>query len=94
MNWKSERWILGTLLIHQPSLGAQDKSAWADSLYRQAVSRLATAPPEESIQAFQTVLKTDWDHAPAHHELAKLYLETGTVAGRMRAKSPSNVRLI
>lgn len=77
-------WV--SVLILLSSAEARDTSEKTDSLYQHATVGLGAASPDESIKAFQAVVRSDWDHAPAHYDLAKLYLERGTLQSRLRAE--------
>ena len=57
-----------------------------DSLYREALAQVGQAPPEKSIEAFELVLKLEWNHAPAHYEIAKQYMEMNTPLTRQSAR--------
>ena len=57
----------------------------ADSLFQAAVEQIGRVPVKESIRAFRRVLKADPDYAPAHHEIAKLYIDLKTPESRQQA---------
>jgi len=58
----------------------------ADSLFQAAMGQVGRAPVKESLKAFEHVLKADWNYAPAHYEMAKLYTSLNTVVDRQRAR--------
>lgn len=66
--------------------GAGTNDARRDSLYREAVARVGQVQPKASIEAFEQVLKRDWKFAPAHYEIAKLYMELNTPLTRQSAR--------
>ena len=55
-------------------------------LYEAALVRIGSVTVEESFEAFRAVLKADWEFAPAHYEIAKLYLSLETPMDRQRAR--------
>ncbi|MCY3766471.1 MAG: GWxTD domain-containing protein [Gemmatimonadetes bacterium] len=57
-----------------------------DSLYRETLAKVGKVPPEASIEAFERVLKFNWKFAPAHHEIAKRYIELNTPLTRQSAR--------
>ena len=57
----------------------------ADRLYESALEQVGRVTVEQSLQAFRDVLKADRDYAPAHYEIAKLYLSLGTPMDRESA---------
>ena len=65
---------------------AASKPQHADSLYQTALARVESVSVKESLEAFRDVLKVDWNHAPAHYEIAKLYMSMGTPLGRQSAR--------
>ena len=58
----------------------------AVSLYEAALVQVESVSIEESLDAFLTVLKADRNHAPAHYEVAKLYMSMDTPLGRQSAR--------
>ena len=65
------------------TLGAEIR---ASTVFSKADSLFLLALHEGSADAFQRVLKADPNYAPAHHELAKLYLSLDTPSDRKRAE--------
>ncbi|MSS72839.1 MAG: tetratricopeptide repeat protein [Candidatus Latescibacteria bacterium] len=65
--------------------GAMTTKEKADSLYRAALEQVGQAPVQESLTAFRRVLKADWNYAPAHFEMAKLYMALKTPLDRQSA---------
>ena len=65
-------------------VAASTKQA-AERLYETALEQVGRVTFEESVKAFRKVLKADRDHAPAHYEIAKLYLSLGTPMDRESA---------
>ena len=66
---------------------ALSKSARMDSLYLKATAQVRKVSPTESIKAFEEVLKLDWEFAPAHFQIAKLYMEMNTPLTRQSARN-------
>jgi len=58
----------------------------ADSLYWASVAQVGAASSSERIKRFEDVLNADRGYAPAHYELAKLYLSLNTPEDRQRAE--------
>ena len=58
----------------------------ADRLYETAMGQLGSVTVEESFEAFHSVLNADRDFAPAHYEIAKLYMSMDTPLGRQSAR--------
>ncbi|MCY3764681.1 MAG: hypothetical protein OXH06_04560 [Gemmatimonadetes bacterium] len=59
----------------------------AEKLYDAAMEQVGSVASEESIKAFQRVLKADRNYAPAHYEIAKLYMSLDTLStGRASAQ--------
>ena len=65
---------------------AAGKKQYADTLYQTALVQVGSVSIEESLDAFRTVLKADRNHAPAHYEMAKLYMSMDTPLGRQSAR--------
>lgn len=65
---------------------SEERRAQADSLYAVAIRDTAGLPLKERIRRFKQVLKLNYKHAPAHHALARCYIEQGSVASRMSAE--------
>ncbi len=63
------------------------RQAQADSLFQAALREAAGRPLHERIAQFRKVLKLDYGHAPAHHQLARCYVEQGTPYSRQAAES-------
>jgi GWxTD domain-containing protein len=57
-----------------------------DSLFQTALAQAGRVPARESLKAFERVLKVDRNYAPAHYEMAKLYMSLNTVADRQQAR--------
>lgn len=55
--------------------------------YFEALEQVGHVPVEESLKAFREVLKVDRDFAPAHYEIAKLYMSLGTPMDRQSARN-------
>ncbi len=71
------------------SVAAGDKRL-AERLYETAMEQAGGVSAKESINAFQRVLKADRDYAPAHYEIAKLYMSLDTPMDRDRAMKAVN----
>ncbi|MBI2952083.1 hypothetical protein HYY27_08315, partial [bacterium] len=56
---------------------SKERRAQADSLYAAAIREAAGLPLKERIRRFKQVLKLSYRHAPAHHALARCYIEQG-----------------
>lgn len=69
---------------------ALSKSARMDLLYLKATAQVGKVSPTESIKAFERVLKLDWEFAPAHDQIAKLYMEMNTPLTRQSARNALN----
>ena len=74
-----------TLLV-AGELHGTTKDARVDSLYREALAQVGQVPPKVSINAFEHVLKLDWKFAPAHYQIAKLYINMNTPLTRQSAR--------
>ncbi len=57
----------------------------ADRLFEKALEQVGRVTVEESLKAFREVLKADRDHAPAHYEIAKLYMSLDSPLDRESA---------
>ena len=57
----------------------------AERLYETAMEQVGRVSAKESIKAFQRVLRADTDFAPAHYEIAKLYMSLDTPMDRQSA---------
>ena len=66
--------------------GGKYRKDQADSLYQDALRGVGRVPVKESVRAFRRVLKADRRYAPAHNELAKLYMSRNTLQGRVDAR--------
>ncbi len=86
------RHLLVSMLMFQSASDvlALSKSARVDSLYREALTQIGQVPPKEGINAFEQVLKLDWEFAPAHYQIAKLYNEMNTPLTRQSARNALN----
>ena len=62
---------LGFFLVAPIAAG---KKHVADRIYETAMERIESVTVADSIRAFRRVLKADRNYAPAHYEIAKLYL--------------------
>ncbi len=80
--------IVALLVTGEVRAGKTDASV--DSLYREALAQVGQAPPKEPIEAFERVLKLDWKFAPAHYQIAKLYIEMNTPLTRQSARKALN----
>lgn len=58
----------------------------AETLYESALEQVGSVSVEESVESLRRVLKADPDHAPAHYEMAKLYMSLETPMGRQSAR--------
>ena len=65
---------------------ADTSDARRDSLYREALALVGQVQPKASIKAFEQVLMLNWKFAPAHYEIAKLYMELNTPLTRQSAR--------
>ena len=59
----------------------------ADRLYETALEQVGRVTVEQSLKAFRDVLKADRDFAPAHYEIAKLYMSLDTPMDRQSARN-------
>ncbi len=59
----------------------------ADTIYESALEQVGSVSAEASIEAFHDVLKADRDFAPAHYEIAKLYMSLDTPMDRQSARN-------
>ena len=75
---------LGICLASPVVAGAEQV---ADRLYETALEQVGRVTVEESLKAFRDVLKADPEHAPAHYEIAKLYMSLGTPMDRQSARN-------
>lgn len=82
--------LLLFMLLLASEVLALTKPARMDSLFRKALANVGRASPEASIEAFERVLKLDWDFAPAHNQIAKLYMEMNTPLTRQSARNALN----
>ena len=69
---------------------AAGDSQLAERLYETAMEQVGSVASEESITAFQRVLKADRNYAPAHYEIAKLYMSLDTPMDRDSAMKAVN----
>ena len=72
---------------------AGSKPQHADSLYQTAMERVGIVSAKESIKAFRRVLRADRDFAPAHYEIAKLYMSLDTPMDRQSARNALNIAI-
>lgn len=77
---------MAMVLLATGDVRADTSDARRDSLYRDALAQVGKVRPEASIEAFEQVLKRDWKFAPAHYEIAKLYMEMNTPLTRQSAR--------
>ena len=77
--------LILTFLFASEAL-ALSKSARMDSLFREATAQVGQVPPTMSIRSFERVLKLHWKYAPAHYQIAKLYMEMNTPLTRQSAR--------
>ncbi len=59
---------------------------YANELYETAVEQAGRVTVEQSLEAFQRVLNSDRDFAPAHYEIAMLYMSLDTPLDRQSAR--------
>lgn len=78
--------VLVLVMLAAGEVPAGTKDARIDSLYREAMARVGQVPPQVSIESFEQVLKLDWEFAPAHYEIARLYMEMNTPLTRQSAR--------
>ena len=57
----------------------------ADRLYNTALEQVGSVTVKESLKGFREVLNADRDYAPAHFEIAKLYMSLDTPMDRQSA---------
>lgn len=74
------------VLLTTAEARAATNDARRDSLYREALALVGQVQPKASIKAFEQVLKLNWKFAPAHYEIAKLYMELNTPLTRQSAR--------
>ena len=67
-----------------PTVAGENK--YADTMYRTVLEQVGRVTVEESLKAFRDVLKSDPDYAPAHYEMAKLYMSMNTPLTRQSAR--------
>ena len=77
--------VFSCILVAQARTSAS--SDLADAHYQAAVEAVGRVSVEESIRAFQDVLKADPKYAPAHHQIARLYMAQQTPNDRLMARS-------
>ena len=65
----------------------------ADRMYETALGQVGIVTVEESLEAFRSVLKADRDYAPAHYEIAKLYMSLDTPMDRYVAIKAVNTAI-
>ncbi len=65
---------------------AAGKKQYADTLYQTVLVQVGSVSLEESLDGFRAVLKADRNHAPAHYEMAKLYMSMNTPLTRQSAR--------
>ena len=77
-------------LLAAGELDGMTNRARLDSLYREAMTQIGHVPPKVSINAFEQVLKLDWEFAPAHYQIAKQHMEMNTPVARQSARNALN----
>ena len=82
--------VLIVTLLATGEVRADTRDARVDSLYREALAQVDQVPPKVSINAFEQVLKLDWKFAPAHYQIAKLYINMNTPLTRQSARKALN----
>ena len=78
--------VTAVVLLATGEVRADTKDARRDSLYRETLALVGQVHPKASIEAFERVLKFNWEFAPAHFEIAKLYMELNTPLTRQSAR--------
>ena len=78
--------VLVLVMLPAGEVRAGRKDARMDSLYREAMAQVGQVPSKESIESFEQVLKLDWKFAPAHYQIARLYMEMNTPLTRQSAR--------
>ena len=73
------------LLICIFGAGSSRGETAIDVLFQEAVEQVGQVNHKESIKAFEEIISTERDYAPAYNELAKLHLLDHSVNGRQRA---------
>ena len=73
------------LLICIFGAGSSRGETAIDTLFQEAVEQVGQVSHKESIKAFEEIISTERDYAPAYNELAKLHLLDHSVNGRQRA---------
>ena len=85
--------VLMIVLLAAGKVLAATEHARMDSLFRKASAQVGHVPAEISIKAFEEVLKLDWKFAPAHYEIAKLYMSLDTPMDRQSARNALNIAI-
>lgn len=87
----SQRWIFPWALagawVLCAGVEASATRGQADSLFQAAMGQVGRVPAKEGLKAFERVLKSDWNYAPAHFEMAKLYMSLDTPVDRQHARN-------
>ncbi len=78
--------VMAVVLLATAESRAGTNDARRDSLYREALAQVGKVHPKASIEAFEQVLKFNWKFAPAHYEIAKLFMEMNTPLTRQSAR--------
>ena len=65
-------------------------SQLAERLYETAMEQVGSVTLDESFEAFRSALGADRDFAPAHYEIAKLYMSLDTPMDRQSARNALN----
>ena len=68
-----------------PTVAGENK--YAETMYRTVLEQVGRVTVEQSLKALRDVLNSDRDFAPAHYEIAKLYLSLDTPLDRQSARN-------
>ena len=72
---------------------AAGKKQVADGLYETAIAHVGSVTVKESLKGFREILKVDRDYAPAHFEIAKLYMSLDTPMDRQSARNALGIAI-
>ena len=78
--------VLIVTLLAAGEVRADTRDARVDSLYREALAQVDQVHPKVSLEAFEQALKVNWNFAPAHYQIAKLYINMNTPLTRQSAR--------
>ena len=78
-------WLLYLGIYVAAPIAAGD-SQLAERLYETAMEQVGSVTVDESFEAFRSALGADRDFAPAHYEIAKLYMSLDTHMDRQSAR--------